>query len=123
MSTPTVYGLAAFILAQPADRKIISHKSWNQCAVGDYAREVHGHEIAMPIDTGSMWDAKYAPVWKDPVLGALYRDKGGDQQAAERYGCALVENSLMDRLSDLEHKVQTYGEMRRELGDALHVDL
>lgn len=114
----TVYGLAAFIITQPADRVIAGQASWNACAVGDYAREVHGHTIPHPR---AAYD--YSNVHADPVLKALTVDAGSDNQhTIERYGCReLNEPSLMDLLSEVDSRVLTYGDLRRSLGDAIYV--
>lgn len=45
MSNITVDALVEWIKSQPRDRKVVSHHSWADCVVGDYAREVHGHVI------------------------------------------------------------------------------
>lgn len=121
----TVYGLIAFIIAQPADRVIASQDSWNECAVGDYARDVHNHEIAKPVGgafSGSM-GADYTPVHRDPVLKALVLDANSSKQyTIERYNCReLAEPSVMDLLSECPDDIETYGQLRAWLGDALHV--
>lgn len=86
-----------FVFDQPADA-VINNSSWNSCAVGAYAREVHGHRIISPDDEGFT----YAAVKEDIVVRGLYCDCGStdDASMANHYGIALSNDpSLMDLLN------------------------
>lgn len=104
---PSIVGLCAFIAAQPPERVIKSHRTWNQCAVGDYAREVCGHEI--PVQK----DGDFSAVHADPLLNALYEEcgtlEGGHYTAARDVPTVEVE-SIMDVLASLSEQ-ETYGEL------------
>lgn len=114
MNHPTIADLKQFILAQPSDRRVW-HSSWAACAVGDYAREVLGHEIYRPKSFDD-----YEPVWKDPVLRALSQESGTcDEFTAEQYGIGTMcpEATFMDFLA-LQSGKSTYGELVTELRQA-----
>lgn len=115
MQTPSIDGLVAFINSQPADRPIKSHSSWNECAVGDYAREVLGHDIPL-ARTGD----SYIPVHNDEVLNALWRECGTCEplNMAARYQVIPQTDgpSLMDILSRMKQPA-SYGELVQVLND------
>lgn len=114
MNLPTIADLKQFILAQPSDRKVW-HSSWAACAVGDYAREVLGHEIYRPRSFDD-----YEPIWKDPVLRALSQESGTcDEFTAEQYGIGTMytEETFMDFLA-LQSGKSTYGELVADLRQA-----
>lgn len=114
MNTPSphpsasIAGLLAFIASQPADRPIVSHRSWKQCAVGDYAREALGHDIPNQRDHGG----DYRVVRDDPVMLALYAQTGTSHtQFTDEHPdlLALKENeTLMDFLASMSDE-STYG--------------
>lgn len=111
MTTATIAGLIAFIESQPADRAIKSHSSWNECAVGDYAREVLNHTIPRP--NGS----DYSPVWADPVVHALYMECGTEEPSSITFahGVPHAESTtLMDMLAETDG-ARTYGDLLAEI--------
>lgn len=110
MAAPSITGLKEFIRSQPVSR-VVRHDSWADCAVGDYAREVLGHTVPIPVDDD------YSVLWKDPVIRVLYQESGTHELVYSlAYDIDQVSNceSIMDFLNT-QAGVSTYGELHADL--------
>jgi hypothetical protein len=106
MAIGTFDGFMAFVLSQDDTRKI-DNRHWNTCAVGDYAREVLGHEIPFPIL------GYYSEIWYDSIVSMLYRRWGSyNIETAVLFSTHhFDEPTLADELCD--GIFDTYGELKR----------
>lgn len=108
----TLQGLIDFINAQPATRPV-NHDSWNQCAVGEYAREVCGSDIPL-VTRGTVIASSYEEMRKSNVLRSLWQDAGSFCMfVASENGCKLTdEKTLMDILNEDYDIGNTYGDLQ-----------
>lgn len=117
--SPSIAGLIAFINEQPADRPITTHRSWQGCAVGDYAREVLGHEIINPDEH----EGGYQLLWADPVLSALWKEAGtAEYTTAHNHDLVRTQSfTIMDFLNGAASArsalANTYGAFAKQIQD------
>lgn len=109
-------GFIEYVNKQPAD-KLIDNSSWSSCAVGEYAYDVHKHDI--PVT--SIHDVtSYAALRDDPVLTALWADSGTSEIhgiPAEDGVKLCIEPSLMDMLNNGEFG--SYGELQCYINESI----
>lgn len=109
--TPLIAELIKFIESQPADRPIKSHRSWNECAVGDFFREVKNHEI--PLAYGSM-----------PNYGEAY-DLMHSCPVYQEFARQLQEHSVLSEVMETpdQPNCMTYGTFIEKLRAAIADDI